>query len=56
MAAPDINVTPSNSPYAVPAPSVTYGTVTISMGGYLIFPQPTTMTCDTLQKSATLAK
>lgn len=53
--AQDINVTPSNSPYVVPSPSVTYGTVTIQPGGYLTFPQPTTLTCDTLAKSTTLA-
>ena len=52
----DITVSPSNSPYSVPAPSVTYGSVTIQPGGYLVFPQPTTMTCDSLIKSAELAK
>jgi hypothetical protein len=52
----NIVVTPSNSPYVVPSPSVTYGHVTIQPGGFLTFPQPTTMTCDTLEKSATLAR
>lgn len=51
-----ITVTPSNSPYPVPAPSATYATVTIQPGGYLVFPQPTTMTCDSLIKSTELAK
>lgn len=54
--AEDITVTPGNSPYDVPAPSKAYGKVTILVGGYLNFPQATTMTCDTLEKSAQLQK
>jgi hypothetical protein len=54
--AQNITVTPSNSPFTVPSPSVTYGSVTIQPGGYLVFPQPTTLTCDSLVKSTQLAK
>jgi hypothetical protein len=52
----DINVTPSNSPYVVPSPTVTYGKVTIHPGGFLTLPQPTTLTCDTLEKSTQAAR
>ncbi|HEX3351122.1 MAG TPA: hypothetical protein VHS58_23750 [Acetobacteraceae bacterium] len=56
MPTQDIVVTPTNSPYVVPSPSATYGHVTIQPGGLLVFPQPTTMTCDTLEKSVALAR
>lgn len=51
----DIVVTPSNSPYVIPSPSATYGSVTIQPGGFITLPNPTTVTCDTLEKSTQLA-
>jgi hypothetical protein len=53
--AQDVTVTPSNSPYVVPSPSITYGQVIIKPGGILTCPQPTTVTCDKLEKDTTLA-
>jgi hypothetical protein len=52
----NIVVDPGNSPYNVPAPSVTYDSVTIKPGGTLSFPQATTMTCTTLVKSVSQAR
>jgi hypothetical protein len=53
---PDINVNPGNSPYNVPSPQANYGTVTIVLGGFLNFTQPTTMTCTALVKSTSLSE
>ena len=52
----NIVVTPSNSPYVIPSPSASYGSVTIQPGGYITLPNATTLTCDTLEKSVQLAK
>jgi hypothetical protein len=50
MANQSITVSPSNSPYFLPAPSVSYDTVTIQPGGYIVVNVQTTVTIATLTK------
>jgi hypothetical protein len=50
MPAPNIIVDQSNSPYPLPAPTATYGTVTVKTGGKLMSQAETTITIQLLKK------
>jgi hypothetical protein len=54
--ATSIVVDPGNSPYPIPGPSVAYDQVTIKPGGTMLFQSPTTMSCNTLEKTITLTR
>ena len=46
----DITINTSNSPYMIPGPTATFGTVTVAQGGFMYLEQPTTLTITKLTR------